>query len=254
MAEYNATPPPLHREGASLVVWQLIESKLEGISRRAGISGVAPPVLVAAALLCAIACVWGVWRFWPQPVSASDAPPRETAAVSPGTRVQAEASAPAVASAPPAGVVVHVAGAVRHPGVYELPSGSRVADAVDASGGMLPDAVPAAVNLARLVVDGEQVVVPSEDDPISVAPPPAAAGGGAGASGAAGSPAGAPVDLNSADAAALDTLPGIGPATAAKIVADREANGPFASVEDLSRVSGIGEKKCEQLAGLACVR
>ena len=79
------------------------------------------------------------------------------------------------------------------------------------------------------------------------------AAGDAGAVSAAADGAGSKVNINRADAAELDTLPGVGPSTAEKIIADREANGPFASVEDLKRVSGIGDKKYEQLAGLICV-
>jgi competence protein ComEA len=154
--------------------------------------------------------------------------------------------------------MVHVVGSVRHPGVYELDPGSRVIDAVDAAGGTLPDAILSAVNMARPVGDGEQILVPDEDDPAAVA---AAAGGGGtgGGAGAAALAAGGAggqqaVDINSADAAALETLPGVGPSTAAKIIADRESNGPFASVDDLTRVSGIGPKKLEQIKPMACVR
>ena len=145
-------------------------------------------------------------------------------------------------------VVVHVGGAVADPGVRELAEGSRVQDAVDASGGFAEGAAPDALNLARVLTDGEQVVVPTLEEAAGAQGADAA---GAGAS--SGSAAGGRVNINRATAAELDTLPGVGPSTAEKIVADREANGPFATTEDLKRVSGIGDKKYEELADLVCV-
>ena len=140
-------------------------------------------------------------------------------------------------------VVVHVAGAVVVPGVHQLPPGSRVVDAVEASGGLAPDADPGAVNLAAVLVDGSQVYVPRVGE---VPPGPApSAGGGEEASG--------PIDVNTADAALLETLPGVGPATAAAIIDHRERNGPFASVEGLLDVRGIGEAKLAALRDLVRV-
>ncbi|WP_152192869.1 ComEA family DNA-binding protein [Georgenia satyanarayanai] len=149
----------------------------------------------------------------------------------------------------PAGVVVvHVAGAVHEPGVVELPTGARVADAVTAAGGGQEDAELAAVNLARPLVDGEQVYVPR----VGEAPPGGAGGEGPvpdGGGPVAGEPAaeGGVIDLNSADLAALDTLPGVGPAIAQRILEWRDANGPFHSVEELLEVSGIGPATLEKL-------
>lgn len=132
----------------------------------------------------------------------------------------------------PSTVFIHVSGAVGAPGLVELPEGSRVADAIEAAGGFAEGADSASVNLARVVADGEQVAIGSC----------AAAGVPATGSGK--------VRINSATEAELQSLPGVGEATAAKIVADRKANGPFASLEDLMRVSGIGQKKYEALADL----
>ncbi|QAY61922.1 ComEA family DNA-binding protein [Microbacterium protaetiae] len=123
---------------------------------------------------------------------------------------------------------VHVAGAVRQPGLYLLPDGSRLVDAVAAAGGFAKDAARDGVNLARPVSDGEQVVVPREGEE-----PEDAASGTA--------PDGT-VNLNTADQAALETLPRIGPALAQRIIQWREQNGRFTSVDDLLAVSGIGEK------------
>jgi competence protein ComEA len=154
---------------------------------------------------------------------------------------------------------VHVVGAVRRPGVYELPEGARVQDAVVAAGGVTRGAASEAVNLAQRVQDGEQVVVPTRDEVASGGGAVAGvrgAGRGTGAGSAvqaAGAPA-ARVNINTADATQLDALPGIGPSTAAKIVADRLANGPFSSADDLARIPGIGPKRIEQMKDLVCVR
>lgn len=134
-----------------------------------------------------------------------------------------------------AGVVVHVVGQVAAPGLVTVPADARVADALDAAGGATPEADLAALNLARTVTDGEQIVVPRPGEAV----PAPDAGGPAAASGA-GAAADGVVDLNSADAAALDALPGIGPVLAERIVAWREENGPFTSVDELGEVSGIG--------------
>ncbi|MFI2101937.1 ComEA family DNA-binding protein [Isoptericola sp. NPDC019693] len=140
----------------------------------------------------------------------------------------------------PGTVVVHVVGEVREPGLVTVPSGARVADAVAAAGGTTRRADAAALNLARAVVDGEQIRVPRPGEPV-----PATGGGSAGAleGGAEGteeaSPGGA-VNLNAAPAAELEELPGIGPALAERIIAWRDENGPFTSVDELDEVSGIG--------------
>ena len=134
-------------------------------------------------------------------------------------------------------VVVHVAGAVRSPGVYRLPLGARVTDAVQRAGGPAGAAALDAINLAARLADGQQVVVP------------AAAGAGA----AAVAPAGAdgPVSLGSATVEQLDTIEGIGPVTAADIVAFRDRHGGLSSVEQLDEVSGIGPETMKALrAGL----
>jgi competence protein ComEA len=163
------------------------------------------------------------------------------------------ASGGAVPSAPTrtaARSLVHVSGHVQHPGVYRLAVDARVEDAVEAAGGASPDADLSAVNLARRISDGEQIHVPASGE-TGVVPGEGAAGAGAGAAG--GGTVTAKVNLNRASVAELQNLPRIGPATAAKIVADREANGPFRSVDDLSRVSGIGEKTIAGLRAQATV-
>ena len=146
-----------------------------------------------------------------------------------------------------AAATVHVVGEVRRPGVVRVPAGSRVGDAVEAAGGLTGQADEQRLNLARPVTDGEQILVlrPGEEPPS-----PAAAGGpGAPGPGAPGAPAGGgaagdggPLDLNTADQAALEELPGVGPVTAEHILAWREENGQFTTVDELMEVSGIGEK------------
>jgi competence protein ComEA len=133
-------------------------------------------------------------------------------------------------------VVVDVAGAVRRPGLYHLARDARVADAIAAAGGALPKAEVDAVNLAAPVADGVQVLVPRRG----------AAGATAGGAGASSGP----VDLNSATAEQLDALPGIGPSTAAKIVAYRQEHGAFRSLSELDAVPGIGAGRLAQLKGL----
>ena len=134
-------------------------------------------------------------------------------------------------------LVVHVAGAVRRPGVYRLRAGARVADAVERAGGARRRADLGAVNLAAELQDGRQVLVP-------VRPP---GGGAATAAAAAGTTPGVPLDLNTATVEQLDELDGIGPATAQQIVGYREEHGGFGSVEELDQVPGIGETRLAAL-------
>ena len=144
------------------------------------------------------------------------------------------------AGADPEEVVVDVAGAVARPGLVRLRAGSRVADAVAAAGGPTADAAVAGVNQARVLADGEQVRVPRVGEPPVPTAPPAPPGSSPAA------PAG-PVDLNNATPAELDTLPGVGPATAAAIVTWRQENGGFRRVDDLLEVPGIGPARLERL-------
>jgi competence protein ComEA len=136
-------------------------------------------------------------------------------------------------------LVVDVAGAVRRPGLYRLAQGARVADAVSRAGGLTRHAERAAVNLAAPLADGEQVLVATRGSPV-------AAGSGGGPAGAAIGP----VSLSSATAEQLDTLPGVGPVTAQKIVAYRQAHGPFTSVDGLDAIPGIGPSRLADLRPL----
>lgn len=167
--------------------------------------------------------------------------------LSSGPAVSAPAGPGDDAQVPPGdvGIIVHVAGAVRSPGVYELPTDARVIDAVEAGGGLADGADADAVNLAARLTDGQRVYVPR----VGEVPPPEPTVSGADSEA---TPAG-PIDINSAGAAALETLPGIGPATAAAIIAYRDLHGPFATVDDLALVSGIGESKLAAIRDLVTV-
>ena len=196
----------------------------------------------------------------------------EPASVAPGSEASPSGE---VRPPPPAEIIVSVVGMVHHPGVVTVPGVARVADAIDAAGGMLPEASPASVNLAAPLVDGQQILVGPDPLPElstggTAAGAPGGAGGaegpggvgaggsgvggaGGGGAGGAGGSVGGPdggsgaglVNINTATEAELETVTGIGPATAKKIVAHRDKNGPFASVDQLEEVPGIGPAKLE---------
>jgi competence protein ComEA len=134
-------------------------------------------------------------------------------------------------------VVVHVAGAVRKPGVYRMPEGSRVTDAIDRAGGATATAAEDAINLAARVADGQQIQVPDRSQaPVGVS-------GGPGLAGALD----APISLGSATVEQLDTIEGIGPVTAAGIIEFRDQSGGVASIDELDQISGIGPATMEAL-------
>jgi competence protein ComEA len=200
--------------------------------------------LLAAAVSVVVVVVGGYWLV--------RSPPPSTEASLPVAATTADV-VPTTSSSPPVPdpVIVHVVGAVRSPGVYELPPGSRVVAAVEAAGGPGALAVLDEVNLAALLADGQRVHIPVEGE----VPLPAfdAHRTGVGGAGHAVGPQ-HPIDLNRADVGELVRLPGVGDATATAIVVDRERNGPFGSVDELMRVRGIGPAKLEALRDLVVVR
>jgi competence protein ComEA len=202
-------------------------------------------VAVGVAVLVA-AVVTGVWVFSSRPhavaVDSSPSRPDVVPAASPTPAAAASAAlgpsparSPSVAPTSPVVLVVDVAGKVRHPGLYQLPVGSRVDDAVHAAGGPLPGVDLTSLNLAAKITDGQQ---------IAVGAPGAAPGGGpSGGGGATGSVTPSPVDLNSATLEQLEALPGVGPVLGQHILDWRDAHGSFATVDQLRDVSGIGDVK-----------
>jgi competence protein ComEA len=188
--------------------------------------------LAVVALLACVVAGWSAWRARPRPEPVD------------AVRVSTEVP-PSAGSASPSSageVVVAVAGAVRRPGLVRLPLGARVADAVEAAGGVRPGTDLGSLNLARKLVDGELVTVGA------AAPAPgAAAGPGTDAA------HGPLVDLNTATVAELDSLPGVGPVLAQRIVDYRTQHGPFATVDQLREVDGIGESRFGELRGRVTV-
>lgn len=205
------------------------DSHLSALAARLTIAPLHLALLLIAVLAALVLALWLTTRAAPElaPVAG---------VASPEPVVELPESAPA-ASAGSDVVTVHVAGEVRKPGVVELPAGSRVVDAVAEAGGARKGAELATVNLARVLVDGEQIVLGKAG---SLDP------GGAGPASPAGAPGGK-ISLSSATAAQLEALPGIGPVTAARIIDWRSAHGGFRSLQQLLDVPGIGEKRLSEL-------
>jgi len=188
------------------------------------------------ALAIVVAAVGVRYLVLPRSASGGTAPALVLSAASPSPQASADAGEPAE-------LLVYVCGAVRRPGVVRLPAGARVADALELAGGPTGKAELSAVNLAAKVGDGQQIVVPeraASGASAAVPTAPTAAGSTAAAPGA---PGGALVNLNTASLEELETLSGVGPSTAQKIVDYRTANGGFTSIEQLMDVPGIGDAK-----------
>jgi competence protein ComEA len=207
-------------------------------------------LLVAVAVVLGIRVAWANSSAKPQSIpTAAHGPPGGLVArtVPAAFATTGAAGSPTAPSTTTGVLLVHVVGQVRHPGVVRLPSGSRVLDAVDAAGGALPSADLNHVNLARVVADGEQIVVPKPGEIVPAASGTQGAGVGSAGQGSTGGSAGGLVDLNTADAAALDALPGVGPVLSQRILDWRTAHGRFSSVDELGEVSGIGVKLLAQI-------
>ncbi|MEU5436895.1 ComEA family DNA-binding protein [Streptomyces sp. NPDC020719] len=228
--------------------------------------GLTPKSLAALSVVLIVAVGLAVQQFWtgrPEPVRApervvgpvpSSSPARSTGpGRSPSPAVGAGPSG-VPAPSPGGGIVVDVSGKVRRPGIHRLPTGSRVADALDAAGGVRDGVDTTGLNRARVLMDGEQVVVgvPGVVPGMAVGgtgTSPGAVSGGGGSAGAGAATSG-PVSLNSASVDQLDALPGVGPVLAQHIVDYRLQHGGFRSVGELRQVNGIGDRRFADLQSL----
>ncbi|OHV29510.1 hypothetical protein BCD49_36180 [Pseudofrankia sp. EUN1h] len=240
-------------------------ARLPAVLRGAVWDPAARGALVLALVALAAAAVAAFFAWHGRPVRIDTAASGATARVTAGTGASTggttradppstEASVPGGMSqspSPAAEVVVDVAGLVREPGVVRLPAGARVVDAIERAGGVLPGTDTTGLALARQLVDGEQILVDGKPGPAPAGPAAEAGTGdaGGGSGGGAGTAAG-PVHLNTATAEQLDTLPGIGPVLAERIVRYRDENGPFASPEQLAEVPGVGDRRLAELLPL----
>jgi competence protein ComEA len=199
---------------------------------------------LAAYAACVVLVVLLGWKVLRSDGDTSTAPVQRSGATRTTTGASDEPSV-SVAPARDGSAVVHVVGAVRRPGVYRLRVGQRVQDAIRRAGGAKGNTDLQAINLAAKIADGQQVVVPRRG--VAGAGGGVAAGGVAAGGGAAGAAPSAPINLNSATAEQLDTLDGVGPTTAQKILEYRTQHGGFSSIDDLAQIAGIGPKKLEAL-------
>lgn len=236
--------------GAFLLAWWLSPGGSSGMMTTVGSPGVATAPAPAPATATATS---------DSATAGPSTPGAATARVGPGETAAEGRGGGSAGSA--RSLFVHVSGAVVTPGLVEVPDGARVFDAVAKAGGVTAEAREGGVNLARFVVDGEQILVPRADDPAaagaasagasSAASSPATGSGGSSGTAASGSSgAGGKVNLNTATAADLETLPRVGPSMSAKILEWRAENGAFSTIEDLNDVDGIGDKTFESLKDL----
>ncbi|WP_328846073.1 ComEA family DNA-binding protein [Streptomyces sp. NBC_00258] len=252
-ADSGARAGALWRERTGLAVRERMPLWLQsrcGLERRS---------VVALTVVLVVAAVFAAQHFWAgrtQPVRAPEVVRAVGSYGGDGEGGQEAAPGSSAAARDPVGVagaagaaagaviVVDVSGKVREPGIQRLPAGSRVADALRAAGGVRPGTDTEGLNRARLLVDGEQVVV---GGPPAVAGPGVAGGpGAAGSGGAAAGAAATPVGLNTATLEQLDTLPGVGPVLAQHIIDYRTQHGGFRSVDELREVNGIGDPTCRR--------
>lgn len=217
--------------------WRPRPTFKQRLSRATAVPAVAAATVFVAIVLVSIATVW----LRPHGDDVVPEAVRETA-TEPGLALAAEE----IGDLDVASVFVHVVGEVMKPGVYELSEGARVSAAIEAAGGATPEAALNGVNLARIMSDGEQLIVPNAEQ-MAAAP--------LGASGSVPLPgfSNGLINLNLTDVATLETLPRVGPALAQRILDWRESNGGFTSVDQLMNISGIGEKTFEQLRELVTI-
>lgn len=221
---------------------------LENIKSKIDLSSVGKPALIGLAILLVMVAV-AAGRFGIDAATANEIQLQRTNQEAEGLSPQAESNPGALDAEHENHVIfVHVSGAVKKAGLVELESGARVADAIEAAGGPSDNACTEAVNLARKVEDGEHVHLPSAEEDERGTEAPAQSIEQLSQDNVTGK-----VNINTASSDELEKLPGIGPSTAQKIIADRSSNGPYETPEELKRVSGIGDKKFSALEDLICV-
>ena len=248
-------PPRLDPERAKQISSRLALVLADRLPRRAApvevpeervLEGELPPPSFGRRHLTVVAVLLGVgllvtgWSLLrARPVAVAGPAPVVSAAVTAAPSVTGSPTAPGSTNMPepdPGRIVVHVLGAVRAPGLVRLPAQSRVQDAIAAAGGLKGSADPGELNLAQVLSDGQQIMIGSRRSPAGEVRDGSSRGSdGGGASGAS-------LDLNRASAAELEELPGVGPVTAAKIIAWRTAHHRFSAVAELQEVDGIGPK------------
>ena len=210
--------------------------------QKAQLSKVSPNVIKAvAALAIVIVCV-AVFRWMPSAMGSEFAMNQDSEQVVANSENETSAESQAGAS-----VIVHVVGAVNVPGIYTLQEGNRVSDAVSAAGGFTSDACEQSINCARVVTDGEQIKIPTWDEVSATSSAAVTDGTSSSASGSG------LVNINTATLEELQTLSGVGPATATAIIDYRTQNGSFKTIEDIQNVSGIGEAKFSKIQAHICV-
>jgi competence protein ComEA len=240
--------PPEHRSPLRQALrqpaerWGALRRLLEGGRADPGLPGAR--ALAVTGIGAALVAGGYLWLSRPQPEPFPAGPGTATLAVPADARGRGPGSAPAVAASPP--VVVHVAGRVRRPGVVTLPAGARVTDAIRAAGGVRPGTGTGALNLARRITDGEQILV-------AVPGAMAAQGGQQPTDGTSATGPATSLDLNAATSEQMQRLPGVGPVLAQRIIDFRTRQGGFRSVEDLRQVTGIGARRFTDLKALVRV-
>lgn len=219
-----------------------IGESLDALADRLGIT----PWAVVVGFVAVVTAGAGAWWAFSPPAP----PPAEEVLPRVGDATVAAPTTTGTPPTTPATMLVHVDGAVMRPGVHEIGAAARVVDAIEAAGGLRADADRARLNLAAVLSDGQRLWVPvvGEAEPDVVGPD----GGRVEPGGGGGSEAGL-IDLNTADATTLETLPGIGPSIAAAIIRHRELEGAFQRVEDLLEVAGIGPSRLAQIESLVVV-
>ena len=230
--------------------------KLDCMLRRVGLSGVSRTALACIAIVCAVLVAFAVWRFWP--VAASSGEDFEVSSDSSVTQVS---DGDSVEEADATGeICVDVEGAVRRPGMYTLAAGSRVNDAVEAAGGLTKRASRQSVNLATSLEDGTQVYVYTKNQVrsgtatvVSTSGTTTSSTSSSSSSSSSSDGSSALININTASETELQELSGIGEALSSYIVAYRESNGGFSSIEEIQEVSGIGEATYESIKDYICV-